>query len=789
MKGIADGANHAGASYDGRPLDVVDIAGINSIIDIGQMRSALRVTANATSGINFLKQEEEMLLSPDYAKCSGISTTGTATEDGRFVFGQIFMWGGYTGVHWDVICDVKPAKGHRIVYQTFPGGLHSGADFYINDAGLVVGETTTSQTPYNDEGTPQSNRIRKAMQYAENIDQAVEILTDRNNGQYTNEWPFADATDDEVGIFLLGTYKWRLWRSKDKDFPGGLTDYYWCNNNNKDLEVRKEYVVNADNAPYDLMFRPWNRDLEFNRFYHQYKGKIDSIAVVNLWASSPINRAHACDGKITTGDMADRLVFLTHYGKLTLREKFVGDRFIPDLPGAEPHLSLGYSTPSPIFVTDKLEEAKAQGEVFKQAPAAAPKKDLSAVSDCYEVNKRSLWRYSVYPASQAESWLISGSAGYWRMLDSLPDNVDGASDSLVGQLDDLISTYLYIVSREEELVSIETEERFDAYRFYQIPRIKGTFALHQLRLLLGNEVFLKVMSTAYERFADKDITTAQFISVAEEIAGRELAGFIGQWIERAGLPSPEVKATLAKGETGGWLVRFEVKQSGEPYHLLGSVEVECKGVVYRRPFEISGGKAGFSVEVPERPQRVVFNSGSDIPVAKDNYYILAHFIEDFHNTLIVYGTSRQIEANHTLAQRWQETIADAYVEILPPLQKDCETTPEELASHDLMVLGQPEDNTLIAALAGKLPYLEMGKNLFRWRGRTFAGADDGIVLVLPNPYNPEKVLYLFYANSAMQLYQMTKSYSRGVPSWAIYKGDRIVDSGYHPVDRFVMELK
>lgn len=789
MKGIADGASYAGARFEGRLLDVVDIAGINSIIDIGQMRSALRVTANATSGINFLKHEDEMLMKEEFHKCSAIAATGSATEDGRFVFGQIFMWYGYTGVHWDVICDVKPAKGHRIVYHTFPGGLHSGADFYINDAGIVIGETTVRQTPYNDEGTPQSNRIRKAMQYSESIKGVVDILTTKNNGQYTNEWPYADAKSDEVGIFLLGTYKWRLWRSVDGDFPSGLTDYYWCNNNNKDLEVRKEYIVNRDNAPYDLMFRPWNRDLRFNSFYRENKGKIDSITVSKLWASSPINRAHACDGKITTGDMADELVFLAHYGKLTLREKFVGDRFIPDLPGAKPHLSLGYSTPSPIFITDKLHEAKDAGKVIKPAKRGRKKNDFSDVTDLYKIDKRKLWRGSVFPASQAESWLISGSAGYWQMLDRLPEEDKRAAAVLEDRLTELNCLYLYTVAHEEDVVPIKAQERFDVYGHYQIPRIKGTFALHQLRLLLGNETFMKVMDEIYVRFANKNISTAQFVAAAEEVAGKELASFIGQWIEREGLPNLDVQVRVDKERNGGWMVNFEVTQSGEPYHLLGFVDVEYNGVTYRKKMEIKGEKAYFSVRASTKPTKVIFNAGRDFPVEFKNYYILANFVDDFYNTLIVYGTSRQIEANHTLALRWQETVADAYVEILPPLRKDCEITPEELASHDLMVLGQPEDNTLIGRIAEKLPYLEVGKNLFRWHGVTHARPDDGLVLVLPNPYNPEKVLYLFYANSAMQLYQMTKSYSRGIPSWALYKGERIVSRGYHPVDQFTFAFE
>jgi len=60
-------------------------------------------------------------------------------------------------------------------------------------------------------------------------------------------------------------------------------------------------------------------------------------------------------------------------------------------------------------------------------------------------------------------------------------------------------------------------------------------------------------------------------------------------------------------------------------------------------------------------------------------------------------------------------------------------------------------------------------------------------LVLPNPYNPDRVLYLIVANSAMQLYQMTRTYERGLPAWAVYKGAEVVASGYHPVERFILD--
>ena len=210
-------------------------------------------------------------------KCSSFLANGPATRDGSIVFGQIFMWNGYTGVHWDVIVDVLPSKGHRLVYETFPGGIHSGADFYINSAGLMIGETTVAQSPFDPNGTPQSNRIRKAAQYASSIDEFVKIMTTGNNGLYTNDWLIGDSKSGETAILLLGTKRYKLWRSRTKEFPGDTTGFYWSINNAKDPEVRKEYVTDVSDAPFDLPFSPWNRDIVALRFYNQNRGEIDEI--------------------------------------------------------------------------------------------------------------------------------------------------------------------------------------------------------------------------------------------------------------------------------------------------------------------------------------------------------------------------------------------------------------------------------------------------------------------------------------------------------------------------------
>jgi hypothetical protein len=788
MRGIADGAAHAGATFDGRPLDFNDIVAINSVVDLGQAWDAIEITPHALTGESFLHAEEEMLIDEGAHKCSAFAATGPATKDGQVVFGQIFMWYGYTGVHWNVICDLEPSQGHRLVYHTFPGGIHSGSDFYINSAGIVIGETTTAQTPFELKGTPQSNRIRKAAQYASSIDDVTRILTTDNNGMYTNDWPIADIKTGEVAILLLGTEKYKLWRTGEDMAPFGTPGFLWANNNIRDPEVAKELVAQPGDRPFDLVFTPWNRDVAFNEFYREYAGEIDSTAAVELWASSPVNRAHACDGKITTTEMAERLVFLAHYGKVTLREKFpLGSyRIMPDLPDAIPHFSLGYSVASPIFVTDALKEARDEGRWAPAAVVESPELELGDLADSFTVDRKKLWRRTVYPAAESDNWFVSGTAAYWQILDGMGDDPKLAADHLADELAALSASYLYTVSREDDLAAMAAHRAYDRYGPYRIPRIKGTFVLHQLRVLLGNEAFLGLMRGIHHRYAGREMSSADFVAAAEEASGIELDEFIGQWIEREGLPVVRPSAELRE-RRGGWELSVTAEQRGAPYHLMTHLEITAGGRRHLRRMEIDGASSTERFRFEDRPTLVRFNACQDFPVAHPNFYTWGNFIDDFHDTLIVYGTARQIEANHTLARRWQETAANAYVEILPPLVKDGELNEEQAASHDLIVMGALADNSLFARLETELP-VELGKNRFRWRDRLYSEPDDGLFLVMPNPSNPARVLYLIAANSALQLHQMTKKYHRDIPSWAVFKGDEIVAQGYHEVAEFRLEI-
>ena len=74
--------------------------------------------------------------------CSAFIATGSATADGRIVIGHEAFTEFWNGQFMNVILDITPTDGHRMVMQTSPGWIASMTDFWVTGGGMVVVETT-----------------------------------------------------------------------------------------------------------------------------------------------------------------------------------------------------------------------------------------------------------------------------------------------------------------------------------------------------------------------------------------------------------------------------------------------------------------------------------------------------------------------------------------------------------------------------------------------------------------------------------------------------------------------
>ncbi len=153
--------------------------------------------------------------------CSAFIATGSYTKDGRIVIGHN-NWTNYViGSRWNIVFEIKPESGSRLIMDGLPGVIVSDDDFSINAAGILVTETTITQFEgWDPAGKPEFVRARKAMQYSRSIDDFVRIMLDGNNGGYANDWLVGDNKTGEIARFELGLKNHTVERTKDGCYFG-----------------------------------------------------------------------------------------------------------------------------------------------------------------------------------------------------------------------------------------------------------------------------------------------------------------------------------------------------------------------------------------------------------------------------------------------------------------------------------------------------------------------------------------------------------------------------------------
>ncbi len=72
--------------------------------------------------------------------------------------------------------------------------------------------------------------------------------------------------------------------------------------------------------------------------------------------------------------------------------------------------------------------------------------------------------------------------------------------------------------------------------FSQSVYVRGAMTLHALRQRVGDEVFFAILRAYYDAYRYANATTEDFIRIAEEISGEDLAAFFDAWLYQQALP-------------------------------------------------------------------------------------------------------------------------------------------------------------------------------------------------------------------------------------------------------------
>jgi hypothetical protein len=267
--------------------------------------------------------------------CSSFIATGSMTRDGNVVLGHNTMMD-YNDVFPNVIEDIVPARGHRILWQTEPGWIHSGTDFFITDAGLVGSETTIGEFEGFETNTiPEFVRMRRATQDAGSIDQWCETMKQGNNGGYANAWLLGDIHSREIARLELGLKEVAMEKKRDGYFVGSNVaedlKLLRFETNEKETDIRSSSVarrvrwkqlMNKNAGRIDLATAKEFEADHFDSFFGKSQAGGRSLCghfelqaePAGNWPGVPYGCSGTVDAKVVDASMAQSMSFAARWG-------------------------------------------------------------------------------------------------------------------------------------------------------------------------------------------------------------------------------------------------------------------------------------------------------------------------------------------------------------------------------------------------------------------------------------------------------------------------------------------
>jgi hypothetical protein len=198
-------------------------------------------------------------------RCSAFVAVGDYTEDNKIVMAHNNFSNFVDGQYANVVVDINPTNGNRILMQGFPGWIWSGTDFFITSAGIMGTETTIGGFYAYEQNIPICCRIREAMQYGKTLDDYVDILLKGNSGDYANSWLFGNIKTNEIMMLELGLKYHNVKKTNNGCYIGFNATY--------DPRIRN---LECNNTGFDDIRRHQGaRRVRLSQLMDENKGKIN----------------------------------------------------------------------------------------------------------------------------------------------------------------------------------------------------------------------------------------------------------------------------------------------------------------------------------------------------------------------------------------------------------------------------------------------------------------------------------------------------------------------------------
>jgi hypothetical protein len=268
MRGICDGAN-----TKGKKIKLIEIILINNYASLDYALPKIQLYLDKMPK---LKRDygdiiDKLDLSTGLEgggsrdRCTAFIAVGDYTKDGKICCSHNSFDNFIDGQYFNVIVDLKPSKGNRILYQSYPGCMSSQTDFFITSNGFIGTETTIGGFLHYENRDPISCRIRKCMQYAQSLDDYEKFLQHENSGDYANSWLIGDTNTNTIMRIELGLNFVNVSRKTNGYFIGFNAPY--------DERIRN---LECQNTGFDDIRRHQGaRKVRLEQLLEKHKGKVN----------------------------------------------------------------------------------------------------------------------------------------------------------------------------------------------------------------------------------------------------------------------------------------------------------------------------------------------------------------------------------------------------------------------------------------------------------------------------------------------------------------------------------
>ena len=289
----------------------------------------------------------------------------------------------------------------------------------------------------------------------------------------------------------------------------------------------------------------------------------------------------------------------------------------------------------------------APGLIFFAPKAMGQQVNMKLVAN--EVS-RQWWGAMVSPATRNHMWIENGLARYSEIL--YLEHVNGPS-ALDAEIHD---TYVEALTVDQP--PLIQSARLEDYspEFWAATASKGAAVVNMLRLIAGEDNFMKILKALPERYAWKSVSTDEFRKLSEEFAGQSLQGFFVQWIESSGAPEFKLEYTVFRTQKG-FRVMGKVSQDLDTFRMPVTLHVETEGNPEEKTIEVVGTSSEFAMETFGKPKTVTLDPKQQVLRFDDTMRVAVAIrrgeqfaeVSEFQEALKEYQKAIDVKRNSSLA--------------------------------------------------------------------------------------------------------------------------------------------